>query len=339
MKNKLPLVSLIFLFCTGLYAKEGISFSISPYAGIRWGQQDEFVYAEFADGKTRDLSELNWEQKPVYVFGSEAKVSFKFIELSLGLESALPLKCGTVYDKDWLNYEISGLSDSQYGIQTNLSETENYLKKYFKCNFYFSVKAKETKMYTVKPFLGLEYEYMHFMTRNGWYQYATSDRNGNFSSQKAKDFRDSNGYFGHYSLGEKIYFDSENLMSLERYCLYLWAGFNLEAKLTDRIYGELSLGFNPYVKVESLDRHLLRKKDFYDVMDSYFCGLKANVKMIYKITSSHALYAEFEGRKLSERKGDSYNKEAESKKFYRSNSSSGCGNISYTLYFGYKFTF
>lgn len=341
MKNKLSLVSLLFLLYTGLFAEKKTEFSISPYAGIRWGQQDEFVFADAANGKEYKLSELNWEQKSMYLFGITSEFRRKSFHLSLTAETSLSkLKTGKVLDKDWLNVTKSSCTDEQsYLIQTNLSDTENFLERYFRAEGTISFDVIKKAKFTFSPSAKLEYAYSQFVTRNGWFQYATSDDYGNFTSVEAMDFYNANGIYGFYTLGGKYNLSSENSMRLTRHVLCSWVGINSNIKVNPKISLDFSLDVCPYIFVFSKDNHLARNKDFIDLMDCDFSGIKLSAKLNYFFNSNQSVFFKTEYKNLSGIKGEGYVKESSEKKYKKTASSSGSAFENINFYLGLNFLF
>lgn len=338
-KNKLSLVSLFFLVCAGLFAEKDSGFSISPFAGIRFGQQDEFVYSKAANGKEYTLSELNWEQKPMYLYGVEGQFRKKSFHLSFTTESALCTRTGLVIDKDWMNVSNKYCTNEpSYFIQTNLSETQNFLESYFRAEGGISFDVIKNERIIFSPSVKIEYEYSRFVTRKGWLSYSTKDGSGNFYSVEAKDFYESNGFYGPYALGKKIGLADKNSMRLERNVLCTWIGFNSKISPASRVNLDFSAALCPYVFVFSKDFHIIRNDDFLDIMNSVLSGIKISATLNYSFSKNHSVFFKTEYKNLSGIKGESYSKKSSEKKYYRNSTSSGSAFENVSFYIGYVFS-
>lgn len=325
-KNKLSLVSLIFLLCTVLFAEEDSAFLISPFAGIRWGSQDEFVYASAANGKEYKLSELNWEQKPMLLFGFNAQFNKNRFHISLTTETSPHTKTGKVIDKDWMNVSNSYCTNEDaYLIQTNLSETKNYLEKYFRAEGGISFDAVKNEKVIFSPSVKFEYEYSRFVTRNGWYQYAATPAAG-------ADYKS-------YTTGAKKNLGSEDAMRLERQIFCTWLGFNTAISFNQKINLEVLTEICPYIFVFSKDFHIMRNDDFLDMMNAELSGIKISAKINYSFSKNHSVFLKTEYKTLSGIDGESYSKKSSEKKYYKISSTSGSAFENFSFYAGYIFKF
>src|SRR5574344_210159 len=82
-----------------------IHCSLSPYVQFLYGNQYESVYFNNSNS-TRLLSQLVWDQKPLYIGGLQIRTGYNDFFLNASIQSALPkTNCGTVADSDWLNVQ------------------------------------------------------------------------------------------------------------------------------------------------------------------------------------------------------------------------------------------
>ncbi|MDR2471474.1 MAG: omptin family outer membrane protease, partial [Treponema sp.] len=82
-------------------------FSLSAGPGIMYGTSYEIVYRQ--SGSDDYLSELRWDIKPLYYLGLELELAparplerWGFFA-ALGARAALPMKTGTMEDRDWIH--------------------------------------------------------------------------------------------------------------------------------------------------------------------------------------------------------------------------------------------
>lgn len=342
MKKALVFVKVIF---TSLILSAGEwQFELKPHIGILYGTQDEFVFTSCADGKTRKLSELNWELKPVFTGGIKGSARYKRLFLSAGILSALPQKCGTVYDSDWMNCTASSqLDSSAWDIKTNYSESSCKLESLFQASTDVGFSLVSSPEALLIPFAGLDYSYskMHASGGTGWY--ATNNA-GNFYSAEALDFYKQNGYFGSYELCDKDL--ALCSVRLERSALFMWLGAKLLLNPKKPFQLSLAGAVCPFAYIQSLDSHYADIHETYasyylDTMHGFFCAVKGFAEASFFFSKHHAIVLSAGGMVSSVIRGTTAARYGTSKNgsYARLNSESGCSFSAVSVSAGYKLRF
>ena len=93
-KLRISAIVLIFqIVITALgFAESNFSFIAEPFAGFHSGVQDEFVYTSKYSGEKK-LSELNWDQNRLFVYGARVYLIGKKIQFFGGLGAAAGSEC------------------------------------------------------------------------------------------------------------------------------------------------------------------------------------------------------------------------------------------------------
>lgn len=315
---------------------------LKPYAGMIYGTQDEFVFSKCADGKTRKLSELNWELKPVFFGGIQGTAHFKKLFLSAEIESAVPQHCGTVYDSDWMNCTSPFVLDgSAYGIKTHYSESSCKLERFFQAGISAGYEILSTPLCSVIPFAGIDYSYsrMHASGGTGWY---ADNSSGGFYSEKAYTFYQENGYFGDWRLCDK----NLDLCSvrLERNTAFAWLGAKLLLNPSQNISIGLEGAVSPFSYIQSLDRHYTDKDETYasyylDTMHGFFRAVKGSAEISFFFSKHHGISLSAGGMISSTIRGTSAMRYGTSRHgtYARLKSESGCSFSGLAISAGYTF--
>lgn len=251
------------------------SLSFSPYAGIRNGVQQEFVFVENVLGENAALSELNWDMKNLYLAGINAKGKFYGVFVEAGFKSALTVKCGTIADSDWSNVEGVSPLDEKYFYKTHYSEHDNNVKSYYELSIKAGYDFNLSEKITVSPFVQLEYWNSDFLGQNGTGWYVTS---GNYPYTQWETYGTKNDYTG------------QDVIRLERIVYSAWAGFSFKADVNDRFSLLYGFAFCPYINVKSLDSHFTRNRYFYDEMDKVSAGMRFNMAAEFNFNSYNKIY-------------------------------------------------
>lgn len=317
---------------------KNLNLNLEPYFTTRLGVQNEFVYTENSLGETKILSELNWEEKPIFFCGIKAETGFCGFNIAFKYQEALPLSCGTVFDSDWLNVTTNG-SDYYYvaekwtldstvsAYKTNYSESECKLERYYNWILELNYKKEFKNQIGIKFFAQFDYSYSSFIANGGTYWY------GSYNS--------SENYYEDYTTVENASYFSGKVLGLKRINYITWAGFSLSAKISNFDFTS-SFALCPYIHTDSLDSHFLRNSTgiyFLDEMNSFFSGVKMSFLGKFYFNSQNFISLALENTSINSLYGKTYSSESLSENFSLISGNSGASFyfVDFTLSFCHKF--
>jgi outer membrane protease len=145
------------------------SFSIEPQAGFLMGRSDELVYS--GEDSASLESELLWNFKPLWYFGTQLEIAQKNyarkfgLFTSLNIQFGLPLNTGSIMeDRDWLGSQ---------GELTHYSRHENKTQNVFILDFFtgLDVPTPLGSLLTLRLSFGLSYMLFSFNAYDGYLRY------------------------------------------------------------------------------------------------------------------------------------------------------------------------
>jgi len=283
---------LLFLFISFSFARPKLpSFYSDLKLGLTLGEMKEYLYTSQND---RIISQLQYQEKPLYKITGEAGLIFYNFRLSFEGAYYLPLKCGRMFDYDWLEEKLL----------TNYSISDNYAKNNFYLSALLAYDFNFKNRFSLTPVFKILYQYDSFSTCNahGWY-----------------------GDSEHSSNGENVAWNSPEAAYYERGRIsgndFLRKSFFYFAGLSGKVsYNKLdfllSLYISPGASFYSLDRH---RDDNYDSSDfnsqeystaasfkSYFSAFSFDFSIFYKLTSTLRLSTGLNGFFIPLIKGKTY---------------------------------
>lgn len=292
---------------------KNLNLNLKPYFTARLGVQDEFVYTENSLGETKILSELNWEQKPIFFGGIKVQTGFCGFNFAFKYQEALPLKCGTVFDSDWQNVALSNLpSDSEIlTYKTNYSESECKLERYYNWILELNYTKEFKNQIGIKLFAQFDYSYSSFVANGGTYWYGA--------------YNSSENYYENYTTVENASYFSGKVLALERINYITWAGFSLSARFSHFSFCT-DFALCPFIHTDSLDSHFLRSSTgtyFLDEMDSFFSGVKFGFLGKFYFNSQNFISLELENTFINSLYGATYSAQSRTDKFTLISGNSG----------------
>lgn len=216
-------------------------FELSVAGGIRSGEVQEFVYK--ADGST--YSRLDWKTPLVPVLNISGRLDIFHAILDLSVNSAIPVKLGSMQDYDWL-----GTDTSKY---TNFSDHNLIINKLYdleaKLGYDFNLLNFNTPVdLSIIPQIGFLYRNQKFEACDGYYQYASSTSGEYWSSSIEKK----------YLSGTIITYETASYMPF----VSIEAEYDFSSSWRVKQFGR----FFPYVYATAIDNHNLRQTEFDDFM-------------------------------------------------------------------------
>lgn len=300
---------------------KNLNLNFEPYVTARLGVQDEFVYTENSLGETKILSELNWEQKPIFFGGIKTQIGFCGFNLAFKYQEALPLKCGTVFDSDWVNVITDGaqflvaekwtLDSTVSSYKTNYSESECKLERYYNWILELNYTKEFQNQIGIKLFAQFDYSYSSFWANGGTYWYGA--------------YNSSENYYEDYTTVENASYFSGKVLALERINYITWAGFSLSARFSHFSFCT-DFAVCPFIHTDSLDSHFLRSSTgtyFLDEMNSFFSGVKFGFLGKFYFNLQNFISLELENTFINSLYGTTYSAQSRSDKFTLISGNSG----------------
>lgn len=249
--------SFAFLFAT----EHEYHLSFEPYLDCLWGVQEEYVLNDKYNDGIESL--LEWQEKPLWLYGYRASFSVDGFGARFLMASAVPRECGTMYDSDWLDHPSS--------FKTNYSESDNNLDSYFQAELQLSYKFALGSYITLGPTAELGYRSIKFTAENLDWRYWGEQQN-----DAAETFY---WYPEGLKTGSKVY-GKHSVIDYRKNTFYTFIGFSLGATIQERFHMELCGAISPYSSSESVDNHFLNNygigTDYKDIVNSVFKTFKGD---------------------------------------------------------------
>ena len=154
----------IFFFLSVFAQNRKIEFSIIPYTGLSCGSYDEILFSSM--GKKKEVSVLEWKIDDLWYFGTDFNIKIERFSIQAGIEYAVPLICGNMYDSDF---------DSFSDLQHCYSISEMNSKTNLHTHLDLSYIINSCENFSIAPKISILYFYDFFEARNGygWYGFET----------------------------------------------------------------------------------------------------------------------------------------------------------------------
>lgn len=240
MKKLISAIVFLILATPLCFGLEDFHFSISPRVSMLAGELKEQLY--YPDSDSKLISQLYWEQKPLFNVGLGADCSYKDFKLSAGFDYSFPV--GTSYMSD---YDYFGNGDVE-------SFTEHPIEKSVNIDtdltLAYQIKVFD-KLY-VSPELGFNYIYSDFKAGHG-----------------SGYVEESNG-----RRKKKVYG-----IDYKRHSFFIFTGVGLKTEITPKIFLNTAFLIAPWGYQYSFDYHHGVKNPFSSEMIQYtfFTKYKAEI--------------------------------------------------------------
>ncbi len=302
--------------------------SIEPHLGITEGKAGEYVFNIISGDDDHKLSELQWDEHPLFTFGANLCGGYKNTFLRLSFTSGLPsTRCGSMEDSDWMN-------SNDTSMKTTRSISENTLLCYIdfgaQAGYTFSILS----WLSLSPFGEFEYQYRSFSANNGYGWY------GNKNSPMVSWDDPSAKY---YAAGTLCGIDYSRMI------LATFIGGTAQFFLPANLSVKFSLAISPYLYEEANDTHYntinkSSSSQYLDIIRAvWFGSAKSSLALCYTLNSSFDIGLTFSARANWLHKGITATKNTAGKYIEDSNSKSGMDlyelnlKLSVTYHFGGKY--
>ena len=232
-------------------------FELSVAGGIRSGEVQEFVY-----DKETTVSRLDWKTPLVPVLNISGRLDIFHAILDLSVDSAIPVKLGSMQDYDWL-----GEDTSKY---TNFSDHDLIINKLYdleaKLGYDFNLLNFNVPVdLSIIPQIGFLYKNQKFEACDGYSQYADTGEYWNSSIEKS------------YFSGTIITYETASYMPF----VSIEAEYAVTSSWRIKQFGR----FFPYVYATAIDNHYHPSKhtEYTDIMKNglgFSIGAEASWKKL-----------------------------------------------------------
>jgi outer membrane protease len=266
------------------------SLSVSPLAGILYGQSEEIVYKNSSSNLY--LSELLWDLKPLFYIGVAADFGPKdpFRQhgffASASLKYGLPFRTGIMEDRDWMNYS--------FDYVTHYSRHDAYSRGGFLSDVSAGYSWRLSDFLALKVFGEFTYMRFSWSARDGYVQYPSNDTSGKYPEW--------NG-----NIPKKHVFGL-GITYIQNWFI-ISPGLSLTAKINRLFSFDGNLNYSPLIYCYDKDEHHLRELIFYDYCyyghfirgkAAFTCSLAKNMDL-----SLSAAYAYITGTRGNVQEGNS----------------------------------
>lgn len=273
--------------------------SFEPFFSWQYGKVGEYLhYRDTPSSDYKKISYLEWEEKPLWLYGSKINASYKHLYSSLSITSALSTACGKMYDSDWLNR-------SDNDLKTNYSISDNRIHSYIDLSGTFGYIFRPESNFRIIPTAEIGYYNLLFKGKGGegWY--------GDVGSTKL-------GYDVSWNDPRAVHFTmSGDVIEYNQYSLYTFLGCQFVIVPSNRLEFDLAFAVSPYSYIVAVDTHLLRSLKFKDEADSYFKTFKAHVSAYYSINDIFTAGLSFGGLYNMLELGNTYTSSSKKVKYAR----------------------
>lgn len=298
MKKKIVFIFISSFFsCVILYPKDisskqknsNFHIDISPFFQTTLSKINESLYySRIPDQK---CSLLEYEQRPIFLFG--AKIDFIYSNSIFSLQggTALPLSCGHLFDSDW----------NGDNLKTTYSISDLSVNNYFTTALYYTYSFGLNRQ-KISPTVGADYSYRTFSARNteGWYgqaKYSTDKKDHSWDSEYAAHFPDEK----HKLLG----------LDYANHIISIFIGLKYNINFTNRFYAGADFYFSPYTYTFTKDHHLGNNggRITYSQSHCIFKHLKAGLYTGCNLSKIIGLKIAVYGSYLADVKGEQFDEE------------------------------
>ncbi len=280
-------------------------FELSASGGIRSGKVQEFVYES-----DYTLSRLDWNTPVIPVFGLSGRFDIFHAIVDLSVDSAIPVKLGSIQDYDWM-----GTDKSKY---TNFSDHELIVNRLCdleaKVGYDFNLMNFGVPVdLSIIPQIGFLFRSQKYEAYNGYTQYAKTGEYWSDSIEKT------------YYSGTGVNYEVASYMPF----LSLESEYAIDTSWKVKIFGR----FFPYIYSAAKDNHLHDgiRKQFNDYMKNGL-GFSVGTEAAWK---NFSLQFSYEWFKCKE--GDTYYRHiGEENDFVDTGTTPGVESSVFSVMFVYK---
>ena len=284
------------LIFTSLFSVFAETISVEAYTKSHFGSEGEYVFQSI-NGKSTLLSHLRWDENPLFVFGGEVSarlpdkwalglsrgIYFLFwgikereadrflpfanvlsnFTLSFSGEGAIPGSTGSVVDRDWYN---NASTDSSVATQvTCFSSHDCTTLSNYGFTLTLGYEVKPENLFLFKPYVSASYYNSEHTATDGYGIYGNQIGSSNWYYPITDE---DEGHVRNVNYSGKV-------LRLERLRYEVWAGYSFRTDIfSSPFFFTFDYAVNPFAYVESLDSHYTNTKYFYDVMSSFFKGVR-----------------------------------------------------------------
>ncbi len=319
MKKRVFFIAIIFSFISAvLYAEDSdYKLSFEPFVECVSGNIGEYVYTNNTNGDDVLYSYLDWELKPVWIYGLNAEAIVHNLGISIRLASAMPTRCGNMYDSDWLNKD---------NMKTTYSISENSLESYLDIALKVFYEFDVSDFFSAGPTMEIGTRSIKFSAENGYGWYGQPG---------------PGGYIYPYNSGEPYASEKHKGdlcgIDYQKDSVYTFLGARIKINAGNRFHFIAEGALSPYTRMEAYDTHWrdMRKtssNDYKDKVSSYFKTFKGDLSAYFDLNDAISFKCNFGGSYSMKEKGTTYQKVGVNRSYVQSQGHSGMSESS--IHFG-----
>ena len=298
MRNITAFTVLVIILCSiqPVQAQESqaYAFSLSPQFGLVSGKAEEIVYP--VNTRTRMLSQLLWDMKPVFYYGllldfSQINPRDKWGFFSnFSLKQGIPRISGYMEDRDWISEGNRDL--------THFSKHDNHTRELFLLDFSAGLSIPFRRVLLLKTFINVSFMRFSFFGTDG---------------------------YGNYILRDPPHVDfSGKVISYTQDWLIAAPGVSLGYFFFSNFSAELSFMASPLILCVDLDEHKTTNTQYRDYMRGGIL-FEPGFRLSYTISKWFAVSWDFSWRYISRTNGDTYVRKPIGKGTYEQEGRAGAG--------------
>lgn len=265
MKKLLVFVFSLLLFTASVTAEitdpDVYTFSMEPIVALKNGHLDENIYEKLSDDEEYKVSQLEWQMKPIWMFGGKLTSSLWNFSLSGSMIAGYSDETGVLKDTDYTMYDgkITMYSEHPITLKNNIEMTGTLAY-----TFRFAEDA-----FKIAPFASFTYSTIEWEARNGFFQYPTG----------------GNSYWNE-NLPKTEY--SGKVITFSQKMWYPSAGVNFGVNILSVVNLEANFSAAPYIWAKSKDIHHITNTEFQDNLKKGY-GLFGDFKISYSFYDYHTI--------------------------------------------------
>jgi len=117
MKKISAIILILILTSVFCFAEKDFHFSLAPRFSLTYGELNELLFG--SEGEL--VSQLDWEQKPLFNVGLEAQTSYKNLIIDASFDYSIPVGNSYMYDSDWNGGEKYSLTKHPIKSSKNIN--------------------------------------------------------------------------------------------------------------------------------------------------------------------------------------------------------------------------
>jgi len=231
ISNKIIFLLIFFFLQNKVFAQDFL-LAMENRTGLMSGLVNEYVYRD-----DKQISRLEWDIETIPYIDTILTFSWKWFFAEGSITASIPANSGSMRNHDYLLPDSTAL--------TNFSEHTAFLDRFIDYSLSLGFKTSFDRLWFISSF-GFQLSNRKWTARDGYYQ------NANFGSVLQGN--------------EPINNISGDVVTYEQKISYFFINISPFYHFTDSFRLGAQFMFYPHIWAESIDHHIIRRTEFYDVM-------------------------------------------------------------------------